>query len=169
MEQIRRAAMAPCHKSRPNLRRSRRPAHAPLRTHPTRSRPPGPPMMKPCIDCGTPTNGTRCPQHAAPVRAAAQRQHQQRRNMRGGRKTRGGGGRGQPPPGTLCWICHHPATETDPLQWDHLHPIAEGGDQGGPVAPAHRSCNIQRSNRRRARARATHQRAERQRRLTRNQ
>jgi len=131
-------------------RRSRRPAHAPLRTHTARTRPPGPAMMKPCLDCGTPANGNRCPQHAAQRQAVLQRGQNQRRAIHGGRSKYGGapqrGGRAVRATATVCWLCGGTTDPTDPWQADHL----QQGDRNGAgtpssqLLPAHRSCNIRR-------------------------
>jgi len=153
MVEVRRTRMDPSATARTHRRRNRRPTHPPLRTHPARTRPPGPAMMKPCIDCGTPTDGTRCPTHATIRKQQTQATHQAKRNARGGRRTRGGAHmNGAPPLHSVCWICGRQATNpNDPMQWDHLTPISQGGDQRGEVAPAHRSCNITRSNKGRSR------------------
>jgi hypothetical protein len=45
---------------------------------------------------------------------------------------------GNPP----CHICGLPATETDPLEADHILAYADHGP--GPLRPAHRSCNLKR-------------------------
>jgi hypothetical protein len=42
----------------------------------------------------------------------------------------------------ICWLCNEPAKVNDPWQADHYLP----GDPASPLLPAHRSCNIKRSN-----------------------
>ena len=114
------------------------------RTRPTRPLPStARPMMKPCLDCGTPAHGNRCPEHAATHKQRGQARHQQRRAERGGPRTKGGASRGGVGAGAVCWLCGKPATLNDPMQWDHLIPVREGGQNAG-VLPAHRSCNIRR-------------------------
>jgi hypothetical protein len=104
-------------------------------------------MMKPCIDCGTPSDGTRCPQHAEQRRAVIQRGQNQRRAIKGGRSKYGGAyqkGAGRVrAQATVCWLCNGTADPTDPWQADHLQ---QGGRAGtpSPLLPAHRSCNIRR-------------------------
>jgi hypothetical protein len=107
-------------------------------------------MMKPCIDCGTPSNGTRCPTHAAQRGATLQASQNARRKQTGGRSKYGGtyqrGARGVRATATVCWLCGGPANPDDPWQADHLE---QGDRRGGPtgsteLAAAHRSCNIRR-------------------------
>ena len=147
MGQVRRTPPRPRKEVRVDNRRSSRPAHASLRTHTARTRPPGPPMMKPCLDCGTPTEGNRCPTHAAERRATLQRSQNIRRANRGGRSKYGGahqrGGRAVRANATVCWLCGSGPIPDDPWQADH---IQQGDRQTGwgPLAPAHRSCNIRR-------------------------
>ena len=43
---------------------------------------------------------------------------------------------------TICWLCNEPAKPNDPWQADHYIPA----DPASPLLPAHRSCNIKRSN-----------------------
>ena len=50
---------------------------------------------------------------------------------------------------TRCWICGEGARPDDPWQADHVLPAADYGGVG-PLAPAHRSCNIRRGILRRA-------------------
>jgi hypothetical protein len=104
-------------------------------------------MMKPCLDCGTPANGNRCPDHAAQRQAVIQRGQNLRRAVQGGRSKYGGayakGGRAVRATASRCWLCDGGPDPTDPWQADHF---IQGDRQtgGGPLAPAHRSCNIRR-------------------------
>ncbi len=104
-------------------------------------------IRQPCMDCGAPADGTRCPRHTA--------QHTQQKNRL--QTTRRQGGRGYGPgwkqraalvraTATLCHICGQPARPNDPWQADHIIPVQHGGTNG-PVAAAHRSCNIAKGNR----------------------
>jgi hypothetical protein len=148
--QVRRTPVRPSETVRLDHRRSRRPAHAPLRTHPARSRPPGPPMMKPCLDCGTPSDGNRCPKcHGAHTLARNTKQTGDRK-MNGGRPQYAGGwaaySKAIRQTATTCHLCGQGPKPDDPWQADHLIPAAEGGG-AGPARAAHRSCNIRRANR----------------------
>lgn len=105
------------------------------------------------MDCGTPTTTTRCPSCTA--------SHTQQRDATATFQRRRGGGR----PGyngafrkeggrvrataTRCWLCGDGPRPNDPWQADHVIPVSKGGE-GGPLAPAHRSCNISRANKLRA-------------------
>lgn len=145
--QVRRTPPRPRQTMRTDNRGSSRPAHAPLRTHPSRTRPPGPPMMKPCIDCGTPANGTRCPQHTSQRQAVLQANQTARRQSTGGRSKYGGNyagrGRAVRANATVCWLCGSGPIHDDPWQADHLIQGDRNGE-GGALLPAHRSCNIRR-------------------------
>ena len=48
------------------------------------------------------------------------------------------------PQDVRCRWCGDPATDTDPMTWDHLTPISTGGMV---AVPAHRSCNSRRRDR----------------------
>ena len=131
-----------------HLRRSR-PAHAPLRTHPTRTRPPRPPMKQPCLNCGTPGTRNRCERcHTTHRQTINARQHAQRK-ANGGRPQYAGNwqatSRAIRATATRCWLCGEGPRPNDPWQADHTIPAAHGGHHS-PAAPAHRSCNIARSN-----------------------
>ena len=108
-------------------------------------------MKKPCIDCGTPTTGTRCPVHETRHRAAVNRTQTLRRKARGGRPQYSGQWARQAAAvranATTCWLCGDGPRPNDPWQADHLYPAALTGGAPGPALPAHRSCNIARSNR----------------------
>jgi hypothetical protein len=43
---------------------------------------------------------------------------------------------------TVCWICKQGPIPNDPFQADHVI----DGNPSSPLLPAHRSCNIKRSN-----------------------
>ena len=110
-------------------------------------------LKKPCIDCGTPTTGTRCPVHEQGHRDRVNARQTQQRKARGGRPQYSGTwarqSRAIRDNATICWLCGDGPRDGDPWQADHLLPASMGGT-GGPALPAHRSCNIARSNRARA-------------------
>lgn len=112
-------------------------------------------MKKPCIDCGTPTNGTRCPQHETRHRTKVNRTQTLTRRARGGRPQYSGAWAKQSAAirntATTCWLCGDGPRPDDPWQADHLLPAAITGGAPGPALPAHRSCNIARSNKARSR------------------
>jgi rubredoxin len=95
-------------------------------------------MRKPCLDCGRPVPATRCP--------GCQQQHELRRYANGGRKHYGGDYRRRAAQvratAWRCWLCGGMARPGDPWQADHVTP----GDPASELRPAHRSCNIARSN-----------------------
>ena len=146
--QVRRTPPRPRQTMRTDNRGSSRPAHAPLRTHTSRTRPPRPHMMKPCIDCGTPANGTRCPTHQAQRQQILQQGQNVRRANTPGRSKYGGayakGAMGVRANATVCWLCGAGPQPDDPWQADHIIQSNRAGEGRGGLAPAHRSCNIRR-------------------------
>jgi len=104
-------------------------------------------VKQPCIDCGTPITGTRCTPCQAKFdakrgawRRAKNKQYdaayrRQAKIVRANAR--------------ICWICGQGRRDNDPWQADHIIPLADGGVRS-PLAAAHRSCNIARSNRRMA-------------------
>jgi 5-methylcytosine-specific restriction endonuclease McrA len=120
-------------------------------------------MKRPCLDCGTPTDGTRCPNCGGAFSKARDQAQSARRKSKGGRpgynaafKKMGGEVRAT---AQTCWVCGLGYRPNDPWQADHIIPLAQGGGaasqllvggEGAPLAAAHRSCNIARSNKLRA-------------------
>lgn len=104
-------------------------------------------MLKPCLDCGTPADGTRCPTHAATRQAQLQQSQNIRRQQAGGRTKYGGtyAGRARAvrQTATRCWLCLQGPDPTDPWQADHIQQGARTGADS-TLLPAHRSCNIRR-------------------------
>jgi hypothetical protein len=107
-------------------------------------------MMKPCIDCGTPSHATRCPlhtgRHTRKVNRTAQIKRGQSPYDQGDYRTRAKHVRAT---ATICHICGQGPRPDDPWQADHVIPVSKGGEVG-PLAAAHRSCNISRANKLRA-------------------
>lgn len=95
--------------------------------------------MRPCLDCGTPSRGTRCLAHTA-----------ERERGRGTRQQRGLGATHQQAraaliatSATVCALCGQQGSWTDardPLTAHHTTPRAHGGHDS-PLVPAHSSCN----------------------------
>ena len=88
--------------------------------------------LRACIDCGRPSPGSRCPEHAIP------------RLPRSGTYTRTAAKvRAE---ATACWICGTPfADPNDPPVADHVIPRAYGGsDDETNLRAAHQSCNSRR-------------------------
>jgi hypothetical protein len=155
MGPCRRPSLVACQEERLDLRRNRRPPLPPLRPHPTRAHPPRrPPMMKPCLDCGHPAERERCQPCATSHDRNRYATQTATRKARGGRPQYDGAHRkiagGVRATAVRCWICHEPAKPNDPWQADHIIPASKIGGGGAGLAPAHRSCNIRRSNKLRA-------------------
>lgn len=116
-------------------------------------------LRKPCIDCGTPTDGTRCPTHQEIWGRDKDARQTAQRKARGGRPQYAGTwarqSRAVRANATVCWLCGNGPRPDDPWQADHLYPAAMTGGAPGPALPAHRSCNVARSNRARAKGRGT--------------
>ena len=104
-------------------------------------------MKQPCLECGRPTNGTRCSLH--------QVRHERQRNRTASIRRSNGGGASRPYDAEyrkaaaevrattlFCWICGKPAKPDDPWQADHVIP----GNRFSELRGAHRSCNIARAN-----------------------
>ena len=107
-------------------------------------------MLKPCIDCGTPTSHTRCPQchtpRARPRPSSHQRglgaQHQRIRQIVLAEET-------------YCWRCGKPVDKRLPGTHphgptaDHIHDRADGGaNHRANYRLAHRQCNSRAGGRR---------------------
>lgn len=115
-------------------------------------------MKQPCLDCGRPTNGSRCDQCGARFAQARNAKQGHARKQRGGRPGYNGGYKGRAAlvraNATRCWICGQGAKPDDPWQADHVVPLAIDPN-ATQLAPAHRSCNIGRANAARSAARDT--------------
>lgn len=97
-------------------------------------------MPKPCLTCGTLTAGLgRCePCRLAEGRRAdgvrPKREHYAGKYQAEAKRVRD--------TARICWLCGQGPRPGDPWQADHVEP----GQVGSPLLPAHRSCNIRRSN-----------------------
>lgn len=97
-------------------------------------------MPKPCLTCGTLTAGLgRCePCRLAEGRRAdgmrPKREHYAGKYQAEAKRVRD--------TARICWLCGQGPRDADPWQADHVEP----GQVGSPLLPAHRSCNIRRSN-----------------------
>lgn len=84
--------------------------------------------LSPCLVCGTPSAGPRCPDHrkAQPYSSA---EYQAARAQTLSEED-------------VCWICGLPATVDDPLTADHVVAVVDGGGSGRDnLHAAHESCN----------------------------
>ena len=111
--------------------------------------PPSCTMKQPCLDCGTPSDRSRCNICAGMHNAKTSRA----RPASKGRPYNSAAYRHAAAfvraNAQTCHICGHGPRRDDPWQADHLIPVVGGGGTG-PLAPAHRSCNISRANKLRA-------------------
>jgi len=95
-----------------------------------------PRRLKPCIDCGVPTRGTRCRTCAAQLAGYSDPAYRRARAELLAAAAR-------------CAICGQPPTAGDPLTADHITPLAEHGTHHRTnLRAAHRSCNSRRGARR---------------------
>ena len=103
--------------------------------HPTTNRRP-PVPKRPCLQCGAPTNGSRCPAHKLPTPG---RQENSRRKQTVGRwlEEQGPWCPGWGVPGHMC--------DPSDLTADHIIPISKGG-MDGPLRVCCRACNSRRGN-----------------------
>ena len=104
-------------------------------------------MMQPCMDCGTPAEGNRCPTHKQQRDHILNTARTARRKQAGGRSKYGGAhqraARGVRATATVCWLCNGTSDRNDPWQADHIQQGTRF-DGGGGWQAAHRSCNIRR-------------------------
>lgn len=97
-------------------------------------------MRRPCLDCGTPTRGNRCPQHQAERYAAIERQRGDATQRGYNRQYRN---RKQAPEylnATHCSACGVPFTPDNPRTAGHVTAIRKG-DTTGEIQPECRRCN----------------------------
>ena len=124
------------------LRAGSRPGRFAARPDPAPSAPRSVTVKRPCLECGTPTEGSRCPAHRLPKRrspsALAARKHPERARRKAV---------------VDAWIAEHgyvcpgwkiPAHPSTDLTADHVVPVSKGG-LGGPMTTLCRSCNGRKS------------------------
>ena len=107
-------------------------------------------LKKPCLDCGQPADGNRCPEHQL---ANTRKREQARAGTRNRSYDRGDYRRRAAlvrAGASRCYLCGEGSKPDDPWQADHLIPIQKNGGGEGPLLAAHRSCNISRANKIRA-------------------
>jgi hypothetical protein len=92
-------------------------------------------MKQPCLDCGTPTSGTRCPTHLRAHLHKRDTRQTAARKQQGGRPKYGGTYRGEAAAvratATVCWLCTYGPRADDPWQADHIRQFDTGGRGGG--------------------------------------
>lgn len=97
-------------------------------------------FLKPCIECGVLSKGTRCERHQNIINAKINAKKTQRIHYKGDYRARAKAVREN---ATHCWLCGEAARLDDPFEADHVIPA----DPFSPLLPAHRSCNGKRGNR----------------------
>lgn len=113
--------------------------------------------LRPCLDCGTLTQGTRCPTHADIKRRASNARHRPHRDRRPDYDATEKQRRAQTVAawraqhGDLCpgWQRppHMADPTTNPLTADHHHAVHAGGAERGPLGVLCRSCNSSKGDR----------------------
>jgi 5-methylcytosine-specific restriction endonuclease McrA len=100
-----------------------------------------PPALRPCLECGAPTDGPRCAEHRIDTRSAYNSSGYQQARLE--LVTQGVIAilSGEP---LECELCHRPLAAIDDLSADHVEPLAGGGDAGGKLRLVHRRCNSKR-------------------------
>jgi 5-methylcytosine-specific restriction enzyme A len=91
---------------------------------------------RPCLVCGRPTNGSRCPEHTIERPDWRRRGYDAEydRNRRALLAV-----------STRCAVCGLPSMLNDPLTADHIVPRSEGGgNEQSNLRAVHRSCNQRR-------------------------
>jgi 5-methylcytosine-specific restriction protein A len=104
--------------------------------------------IRPCLDCGTLTQSTRCPPHQRPRDLAALRGKRARRpraTPAEDRRRRDTVDAWRAQHGNWCpgWLIDpHPS---DDLTADHIHAVGAGGSEYGELGVLCRSCNARKS------------------------
>ena len=107
-------------------------------------------FLKPCLDCGTLSKGSRCEVHEGLMKAkrdAARdtpERREKKRNLYNSqyRKERAALVGAVRQNGATCYLCKQPLGIGDRVEADHLF----AGDPNSPLAPVHRLCNQRRGN-----------------------
>jgi len=100
--------------------------------------------LRPCLDCGTLSPTTRCPTCTRPrerARTQTKRQTRPRPSRSEDARRADTVAAWRAHHGNWCPGWHrnpHPATD---LTADHIHPVAAGGTEAGPLTVLCRSCN----------------------------
>ena len=101
-------------------------------------------VLRACLDCGEPTPRPRCPTHTRLTEARRPSRRVLGRYDTRYLKLRDIVLREQP----WCAMCRTPGTEADPLQVDHITPLARGGrNVRSNMQSLHRSCNAAKRDR----------------------
>jgi hypothetical protein len=106
-------------------------------------------FKRPCLDCGALAYGNRCEDHEKAFEARRQK-HKIETPQRRAKKRRLYNPTYQKKAkwirdtAVACHICGEGLRIGDPWEADHI----EAGNPASPLAPAHRSCNIKKSNKR---------------------
>lgn len=98
-------------------------------------------FAKPCLVCGKVTRASRCDDCQKEYERVKSRKREPRPHYGGDYRKRAKDVRDN---AVACWVCGDGWRPDDPWQADHVRQ----GDPLSPLAPAHRSCNIARSNQR---------------------
>jgi 5-methylcytosine-specific restriction endonuclease McrA len=86
--------------------------------------------LRPCLECGARTHGTRCPEH--------ERAYQRARNQKPGRRAYQDRAYKRIPARGICALCGLPGADTR----DHIIPLSKGGtNHPTNIQLAHRACN----------------------------
>jgi hypothetical protein len=104
--------------------------------------------LRPCLDCGTPTEGNRCAEHSATLqrtkdaRRPARRSHAEQERRRAAVASH---------VERYGWLCPghggHPPHPSADLTADHIWQVADGGPEDGPLRVLCRPANSARGAR----------------------
>lgn len=100
-------------------------------------------VRKPCLDCGKPSEGTRCPDCQRPVDRSKLRSKRTRRPQVHGETERRAAvvAAHRRTHGAWCPGWGRPPHESDDLTADHPHAVGAGGDERQELTVLCRSCN----------------------------
>lgn len=100
-------------------------------------------FLRPCLDCGILSKGSRCPTHQAVIerkKDTPERREKKRKLYNSDYKRQAKIVREN---AVICHLCGGGARVGDPFEADHVTP----GDPTSILLPAHRSCNLRKGNR----------------------